>query len=377
MIPFNNYDYFNSKPIKNLGDSSVDSDSFNDMDNKENSSFYLNFKNKNNSRILNPNKQLVIKKMIIKPKNFSINEPKSNYNFFSKDKDKNNEIIEKKIDKEYKFKAINKFKNIKENKRYNGLDKLLKNNFKFLNDLNDDESDDNEEIIDNEVTINIMEGFNSKNKQNIEKRHEINKENISKINSRISNYYDNINKLREKKDDIKIGNSLINNKINKKNMLSFKFHENKKKSININVLKINKSKCNKNYNFQNNNNNIFHGKEVKLNTSELNKNFNMKANKDKYDFMNGIKSIKSEGNNLNNNYFELVKYKYFFGNRNKINKKKFSFNLTKNYKIFQKFLCLGIDTSGLYTLDDDMKNFILNPKITFNFPFNNLESELE
>ena len=30
---------------------SVDSDSFNDMDNKENSSCYLNVKNKNNSRI--------------------------------------------------------------------------------------------------------------------------------------------------------------------------------------------------------------------------------------------------------------------------------------------------------------------------------------
>ena len=80
----------------------------------------------------------------------------------------------------------------------------MKNNFKFLNDLNDDVSDDNEEIIDNEVTINIMDGFNSKNRQNIEKPPEISKENISNINSRISNYYDNINKLREKKNDIKI-----------------------------------------------------------------------------------------------------------------------------------------------------------------------------
>jgi hypothetical protein len=370
IIPFNNYAYLKSKAIKNLGDSSVDSDSFNDMDdNKENRSFYYNLNNKNNSRILNPNKQIVIKKMIIKPKNFSINEHKTNYNLSRKDKDTKNKKIEK-INKEYKFKAINKIKNINENKRYNGLDKLLKNNFKFLNDLNDDESDENEEIIDNEVTINFMEGFNSKNKKSIEKQPEIHKENILKINHRISDYNDNFFKLGEKKNDIIIGNSFINNKINKKNNPSFKFLENKKKNININILKVHKSRYDENYNFQNN-------KGIKLNVGELNKNLNLEEIKSKKIVMNGMKSIKSEGNNLNNNYFELVKYKYFFGNRNKTNQKKFVFNLTKKYKIFHKFLCLGIDTSGLYTLDDDMKNFILNPKITFDFPVNNLENELE
>ena len=82
---------------------------------------------------------------------------------------------------------------------------------------------------------------------------------------------------------------------------------------------------------------------------------------------------------LNNKYFELKKNQKSFGNINKNSQKNsfIKFNLTKKYKIFQKFLSIGIDTSGLYTLDDEMNDFILNPKITYNFPFNNLESELE
>jgi hypothetical protein len=51
--------------------------------------------------------------------------------------------------------------------------------------------------------------------------------------------------------------------------------------------------------------------------------------------------------------------------------------LTKKYKIFHKFLCVGLDTSGLYTLDDDMNSLLLHPKITYNYPFNNSENELE
>jgi hypothetical protein len=53
------------------------------------------------------------------------------------------------------------------------------------------------------------------------------------------------------------------------------------------------------------------------------------------------------------------------------------FNLSKKYKIFQNFLSVGIDTSGLYTLDDTMKSLILNPKITYNYPLNNSEKDLE
>jgi hypothetical protein len=53
------------------------------------------------------------------------------------------------------------------------------------------------------------------------------------------------------------------------------------------------------------------------------------------------------------------------------------FNLSKKYKIFHNFLSVGIDTSGLYTLDDTMKSLILNPKIIYNYPLNNSEKDLE
>ena len=52
-------------------------------------------------------------------------------------------------------------------------------------------------------------------------------------------------------------------------------------------------------------------------------------------------------------------------------------NMTKQKKIFQKFLSVSVDTSCLYSLDDDMKILILNPKITYNYPFNKKERELE
>ena len=52
-------------------------------------------------------------------------------------------------------------------------------------------------------------------------------------------------------------------------------------------------------------------------------------------------------------------------------------NMTKQKKIFQKFLSVSVDTSCLYSLDDDMKILILNPKITYNYPYNKKERELE
>ena len=52
-------------------------------------------------------------------------------------------------------------------------------------------------------------------------------------------------------------------------------------------------------------------------------------------------------------------------------------NMTKQKKIFQKFLSVSVDTSYLYSLEDDMKILILNPKINYNYPFNKKERELE
>lgn len=50
------------------------------------------------------------------------------------------------------------------------------------------------------------------------------------------------------------------------------------------------------------------------------------------------------------------------------------FNKAK--KIFQKFLCIGIDESGLDTIED-MDELMLMPKITFNYPNNFSEKDLE
>ena len=52
-------------------------------------------------------------------------------------------------------------------------------------------------------------------------------------------------------------------------------------------------------------------------------------------------------------------------------------NMKKQKKIFHKFLSVSVDTSGLYSLDDDMKILILNPTINYNYPFNKKERELE
>ena len=58
----------------------------------------------------------------------------------------------------------------------------------------------------------------------------------------------------------------------------------------------------------------------------------------------------------------------------KLLQRKSYFNKAK--KIYQKFLCIGIDESGLDTIDD-IDEFILMPKITFNYPNNYSEKDLE
>jgi hypothetical protein len=92
--------------------------------------------------------------------------------------------------------------------------------------------------------------------------------------------------------------------------------------------------------------------------------------------------------NLNNKFFEIKntqKSKDLFLSKSKssrnisMKRKRCQnfLNLTKKYKIFHKFLCVSVDTPNLYTLDDDMNSLLLNPKITYNYPYNNLEKELE
>ena len=52
------------------------------------------------------------------------------------------------------------------------------------------------------------------------------------------------------------------------------------------------------------------------------------------------------------------------------------FDFYKAKKIFQKFICIGIDENGLDTIED-MNDLMLTPKITFNYPNNQNENELD
>ena len=125
-------------------------------------------------------------------------------------------------------------------------------------------------------------------------------------------------------------------------------------------------------NKENFNPNKQYDKEIQINLKDINKS----SNKSNIIYLDKSKSFNSKLKS-NNKYFYLKKSQKSFVSRFRNNQRNSNLNLTKKYKIFHKFLSIGIDTSGLSSLDDEMNNFILNPKINYNFPFNNLENELE
>ena len=348
-IPFSSYIYLGMKPIKNEGDSSIDSNSFKDLDDETESKKEFLIK-KNKTLIPIDNKKQ--KKKLIKKKfdNFLKIEKKITPHSSTKDTEKRSFKISE-MDEESNFNLRNRINNKKENNRYNNyFDKKNKTHLQFLSCLKDEDSDYSEGIIDNEISINFVEGFNIKSKKIKEKQVEIPLDNISRINteSYISNNFDNINKLIFSKS----------NKSRSENCIK----ESKNEVINEKFLIENKENFSPNKQYD---------KEIKINMIEVNKNINT----NNIIYLDRSKSIKSNSKNILNNYFERKKSQNSFGNI--INRRNNVFNLTKKYKIFHKFLSIGIDTSGLYTLDDEMNNFILNPKINYNFPFNNLENELE
>ena len=348
-IPFSNYIYLGSKPIKNQGDSSIDSDSFKDIDEEIDSKkeslikkykYFIPIDNKK------PKTKLIKKKI----ENIFKIDKKLTPHTSTKDTEKRSFKFSE-MDKESNFNIKNRINNKKENNRYNNcFNKINKTHLQFLSCLKDEDSDYSENVIDNEISINFVEGFNIKSKNIKEKQVEIPLDNISRINtdSYISNNFDNINRLIFSKTIISKNENSI--KIIKNNLDCEKYFLENKENFSPN----------KPYN-----------KEVKINLMENNKNINTSN----IIYLDKSKSIKSNSKKLINKYFERRKSQNSFGSL--INRRNNIFNLTKKYKIFHKFLSIGIDTSGLYTLDDEMNNFILNPKINYNFPFNNLENELE
>ena len=440
--PQQKYIYTGSKPERNLGDSSLESDSsiieYNDEQENVNE----------NDLIMTENFFEIPKEREIPCINIPFNDKeispqnKQGMIFCSATKDTENECLRKNSNnKNDNFSIKKKFNFINENNRYN-ISKLFKKNCHFFTSLqndDDDESDEDDDIVNNEITINFNNGFNVDNNEIIKNKinnnnsndkfkkdaqfeiilepniskmdsnSEISIRNINKINA--MNRYENetsekenqIEKEKENEKEIEIENKdVMENTMLKKyeletnikriieniNRNKSEWNKNKLESNEINIK--NKDNNGEDYFIENKENYVHNGlfdKEIKLNTEDIknssNSKFLGKNNKSK------IINIERDINvNLNNIFFELKnskksndisisKSKSYKSSSMKKKRGRKIFNLSKKYKIFHNFLSVGIDTSGLYTLDDTMKSLILNPKITYNYPLNNLEKDLE
>ena len=440
--PQQKYIYTGSKPERNLGDSSLESDSsiieYNDELENVNE----------NDLIMTENFFEIPKEREIPCINIPFNDKeispqnKQGMIFCSATKDTENECLRKNSNnKNDNFSIKKKFNFINENNRYN-ISKLFKKNCHFFTSLqndDDDESDEDDDIVNNEITINFNNGFNVDNNEIIKNKinnnnsndkfkkdaqfeiilepniskmdsnSEISIRNINKINA--MNRYENetsekenqIEKEKEKENEKEIENKdVMENTMLKKyeletnikriieniNRNKSEWNKNKVESNEINIK--NKDNNGEDYFIENKENYVHNGlfdKEIKLNTEDIknssNSKFLGKNNKSK------IINIERDINvNLNNIFFELKnskksndisisKSKSYKSSSMKKKRGRKIFNLSKKYKIFHNFLSVGIDTSGLYTLDDTMKSLILNPKITYNYPLNNLEKDLE
>ena len=438
--PQQKYIYTGSKPERNLGDSSLESDSSMNENNDEQENV------NENDLIMTENFFEIPKEREIPCINIPFNDKeispqnKQGMIFCSATKDTENECLRKNSNnKNDNFSIKKKFNFINENNRYN-ISKLFKKNCHFFTSLqndDDDESDEDDDIVNNEITINFNNGFNVDNNEIIKNKINNNNSNdkfkkdaqfeiilepnISKMDSNSEISIRNINKInamnRYENETSEKENQIEKEKENEKEIENKDMMENtmlKKYELETNIKRIieninrNKSEWNKNkvesneiniknkdnngedYFIENKENYVHNGlfdKEIKLNTEDIknssNSKFLGKNNKSK------IINIERDINvNLNNIFFELKnskksndisisKSKSYKSSSMKKKRGRKIFNLSKKYKIFHNFLSVGIDTSGLYTLDDTMKSLILNPKITYNYPLNNLEKDLE
>ena len=294
---------------------SLNSDSFNDI--KEDKNLNLMKKNSEESEDLS-------KKDSLSSLNISnidipqINIPNSEY--------KNSNNLKDGIGKSKTDFIIRRYSSSNENNRYDNMNDIYNDNLKFFSFVKDDYNDEDDDIVNNEITSR----YNNEEKNNDE---------------------DEINKL----DSLEL------------------------KTENINIYSNNKSnESNKNKN------------EMKNSNNEIQ---NIKKENEKEFIINNQNNINNQKDIINNDIFDsndmTIKKKIIdndkimpsktINNTEKMNKErgiKF-LNMTKQKKIFQKFLSVSVDTSCLYSLEDDMTILILNPKINYNFPFNKKERELE
>ena len=294
---------------------SLNSDSFNDIKEDKN----LNLMKKNSEESENLSKKDSISSLNISNIDIpQINIPNSEY--------KNSNNLKDGIGKSKTDFIIRRYSSSNENNRYDNMNDIYNDNLKFFSFVKDDYNDEDDDIVNNEITSR----YNNEEKNNDE---------------------DEINKL----DSLEL------------------------KTENINIYSNNKSnESNKNKN------------EMKNSNNEIQ---NIKKENEKEFIINNQNNINNQKDIINNDIFDsndmTIKKKIIdndkimpsktINNTEKMNKErgiKF-LNMTKQKKIFQKFLSVSVDTSCLYSLEDDMTILILNPKINYNFPFNKKERELE
>ena len=411
-ISHQNYIYSSGKPEMSLGDSSLDSESFNEIEEE---------KKKENDIIITDNFYEIPKEKEIPSINIPFNEPeifpqnKTCLCFCSVTKDTERGGIKRNSNmKEDNFSIKKKINLNKENNRYSDINIIYQNNCRFFNSLQDENENENdndneneeEDIVNNEISVNFIEDINDDDKSKKEKQIEVLlDENLTKLdsNNEISNNNIIFNKItNDKIDEMKNDNIIKKKEINEniqkiiQNINKNKCEWNKKnEEIKNNEIKIlnkdnNEDSKDSKYFIENKENLNSNGKddiETNINVDQLKINNN---NQEK----SSINKSKNQNNqvdinkNLNNIFFDLqnknklnVIYlsKSKNSNNNVYKRKKFisTINQTKKYKIFHNFLSVSIDTTVLNSLEDDINTLLLNPKITYNYPYNNLEKELE
>ena len=295
---------------------SLNSDSYNDI--KEDKNLNLMKKNSEESEDLS-------KKDSLSSLNISnidipqINIPNSEY--------KNSNNLKDGIGKSKTDFIIRRYSSSNENNRYDNMNDIYNNNLKFFSFVKDDYNDEDDDIVNNEITSRYNNDEKHKNEEEINKldSYELKTENID--------IYSNNNKLvdsNKDKNEIKNLNNGIQNikkENEKENLINNQNNLNEKKDII--------------------NNDIFDSSDIII--------------KKKIKEIDRIVPSKTIDNTVQMNKQRGIKF----------------LNMTKQKKIFQKFLSVSVDTSCLYSLEDDMTNLILNPKINYNFPFNKKERELE
>ena len=251
------------------------------------------------------------------------------------------------------------------NSKMNSINNVFKDNNLFFSSLKSDDEDEDEDFIVENNDDDDIEMFEDKYRSiketTIVPCMDKDLAEINKFNDEYKNKFINNNsKFVNHDNNISYSNSsesfqcqIKKNKDNNSESNNFR--------LNCDSQEINNNENNRylfckidNYETKNNNKNNINNNNAKVN----NNNYLIKNTENKNINSISINSLNEKGKKSNNRKNTIL-------------------NLTKPNKIFQKFLCLGIDTSWLYTLDNDLKILSLDPKITYNYPYNNLEKELE